>query len=82
MVEAPAYQQALDEQPLLKVFVELASSENQRPTPPLPVAAYYVQQVNRAAQDVMYTDSAAEPQTLLRTVSERVTRRLKEVLDE
>lgn len=82
VVDAPAYQQTLQQQPLLKVFVELAGSENQRPTPPLPAAAYYVQQVNRAAQDVMYTDGTVGPQALLRAVSERVTRRLKEVLGE
>ena len=69
-------------EPLLNVFVQLASSENQYPTPPLPVAAYYLQQVKRAAQDVMFREGTAKPQAVLHDVAERVRVRLKEVLSE
>jgi len=82
VVDQPAYQQALRDEPLLNVFVELASSENQHPTPPLPVAAFYLQQVKRAAQDVMFREGAAKPQAVLHDAAERVRSRLKEVLDE
>ncbi|QDS97738.1 extracellular solute-binding protein [Adhaeretor mobilis] len=82
VVNQPAYQQALRDEPLLNVFVELASSENQHPTPPLPVAAYYLQQVKRAAQNVMFREGTATPEAVLHGAAERVRLRLEEVLHE
>lgn len=80
VVEQPVYQQTLTQQPLLRVFVRLAGSEHQIPTPSLPVAAYYYQQVNQAAQRVMYR--GADPADELSAAAERVRRRLREVTDE
>ena len=54
IVEQPRYVRALEDRPLLREFVRLAGSPNQVPVPALPVASAYYQQVNQAAQEVMY----------------------------
>lgn len=80
IVDQTAYQKALAEQPLLREFVTLAASPNQRPVPTLPVSSYYYQEVIRAAQQVMYR--GADPREELRAATERVRHRLREVRDE
>lgn len=80
VVDQPAYQRALEEQPLLKEFVRLAASENQVPVPALPVASLYYQQVVQAAQSVMYRGEDAE--TALRRAAQHTRARLQEVLDD
>jgi len=79
VVDQRVYQQALDQSPLLRKFVELAASENQQPVPPLPVASVYYQEVVAAAQEVLYRD--ADPQASLRQAADRTRARLQEVLD-
>lgn len=79
VVEQSAYQAAVHAEPMLATFVRLAGSPHQMPTPALPVASYYYQQVNDAASRVMYRGE--EPRQALETVDRRVEARLREVLD-
>jgi len=77
VVDQPAYQQLLTNQPHLKTFVQLARSEQQTPVPSLPISAYYVQQINRAAEEVLYR--GADPARSLQQACARARTRLKEV---
>jgi len=80
VVDQPAYQQSLEQRPLLKEFVRLAASPNQVPVPALPVASLYYQQVVQAAQAVLYRGEEAE--AALRRAADRTRARLREVLDD
>ena len=64
VVAEEPFQTFLSARPLFRVFVELASSANQAPTPALPVASAYYREVVAAAQDVMYR--GADPEARLR----------------
>ena len=79
IVDQPAYQAAIERQPLLAVFVRLAASPNQRPVPALPIASFYYQEVVRAAQEVMYRGE--DPEAALVRAASRVRERLQEVQD-
>ena len=79
VVEQPEFQDFLDKTPLFRPFVELASSENQFPRPPLPVASFYDREVTAAAQDVMYRGAAAGER--LRQAADRVRQQLQAVSD-
>ena len=79
VVDQPIYQQRLRQQPLLRTFIDLARSEHQYPTPAIPAAAYYQQQVHQAAGRVMYR--GADPAVELREAARRVRTRLAEVID-
>ena len=79
VVAQSAYQQAIRRQPLLGAFVKLADSPYQMPTPALPVASFYYQEVVRAAQEVLYRGS--DPATALRQAADHVRRQIREVLD-
>lgn len=76
VVQQPAFQEFLGQQPLFQEFVSLASSENQLPTPALPVSSTYYREVVAAAQDVMYR--GAEPESRLREAAERTRQRLQD----
>lgn len=78
VVEEPEFQRFLDERPLFRPFVELASSESQQATPALPVASTYYREVVAAAQDVMYR--GAEPESRLREAAQRTRARLEAAL--
>jgi len=77
VIDQPVYQELLARQPMLQTFVDLAASENQQPTPPLPVASFYQREVIAAAQDVMYR--GADPAQRLSLAAERVRRQLQAV---
>ncbi|MEM6656178.1 MAG: extracellular solute-binding protein, partial [Planctomycetota bacterium] len=78
VVDQPAFEAFLAERPRFRTFVELAASENQHPTPPLPVAPLYVREVNAAVQDVLYR--GAEPAARLKQAADRVRQRLRETM--
>lgn len=73
VVDRPEFQRFLGQQPLFRVFVELASSPNQHPTPAMPGAAYYYREVIAAAEDVMYR--GANPEERLALCARRVRER-------
>lgn len=73
VVEQKEYQQLLDREPLMRKFVELATSENQQPTPAIPLAPAYQRAVNAAAEDVLYR--GANPQSRLERVAAELTER-------
>lgn len=75
VVDEPAFQTFLAERPLFRPFVELAASENQIPTPPLPIASFYYREINNAVQDVMYRGEDAEAR--LKMAADRVREQLK-----
>ena len=80
VVDQPAYQQAVTNQPLLGEFVRLAASPHQVPVPALPVTSLYYLRVKRAAQNVLYR--GAEPKAALQQAAREVRERLQEVFDE
>lgn len=53
VVEQPAFQDYLERHPNFRLFVELAESPNQRPTPPIPVQAYFFERVNLAVEEAL-----------------------------
>jgi hypothetical protein len=58
------------------VFVDLAGSPNQFPTPVVPGAAYFYGEVVRAAEDAMYRGAA--PREALTKANERIRARLEQ----
>jgi ABC-type glycerol-3-phosphate transport system substrate-binding protein len=78
VVDEPGFQEKLNDEPLLRTFVDLAASENQFPTPSLPVASFYNREVIAAAEDVMYR--GAEPRERLQRAVQRVRRQLAATL--
>jgi len=60
VVEQPRFQQYLNRYPMFRTFVELAASPNQRPTPAVPGAQFFQDEVIRAAEDAIYRSVPAE----------------------
>ena len=54
VVAEPAFQEYLDQQPLFRTFVSLASHANQRPTPVIPGASYFYDRIQQAGGDLMH----------------------------
>jgi len=78
VVNQPLYQAYLKRTPLMATFVELAGSDNQLPTPALPVAPFFYREVVGAAQDVMYR--GAEPESRLHQAADRVRKQLQRTM--
>ena len=53
VVEQPEFQAYLKRHPQFRLFVDLANSPNQQPTPMIPVQAYYFERLNRAVEEAM-----------------------------
>ena len=79
VVDQPAFQSHLQREPRLRTFIDLAASENQLPTPALPVASFYYREVIAAAEDVMYRGD--NPQVRLSRCADRVRSRLRTVME-
>ena len=77
IVDQPAFQQYLDEQPLFARFVELAASDNQVPIPVIRGAGFYNREIRLAGEEAM-ADESASAQQLLEGVRERVRRQRHE----
>ncbi len=60
VVEQPRFQEYLNRHPMFRTFVELAASPNQRPTPAVPGAQFFQDEVTRAAEDAIYRSLPAE----------------------
>lgn len=71
VVDEPAFRQYLDQEPLFARFVELAGSPNQVPTPAIPGAPFFYQEVNNTAARCLFR-SDESPASLLRDCTERV----------
>jgi len=54
VVDEPTFQQYLAENQLFATFVDLAGSPNQVPTPAVPGAQFFYDEIVRAAEDAMY----------------------------
>ncbi len=54
VVRQPEFQAYLRAYPDFALFVELAASRNQVPTPAVPGAAFFYDEIDRAAEDAMY----------------------------
>ena len=74
VVRQPEFQSYLRTYPDFALFVELAASSHQVPTPAVPGAAYFYGEIDRAAQQAMYLGSA--PREALERASQRVRARL------
>lgn len=75
VVAQPAFQRYLELHPNFRVFVELAESPNQFPTPPVPAQAYYFERVNHAAEEAL--SLAKSPQQALDEAARDVQSRLE-----
>jgi ABC-type glycerol-3-phosphate transport system substrate-binding protein len=75
VVEQPAFQAYLEQQPMFRTFVTLAGSPNQVPIPPVPVAAFYQSDVIRAAEEAMYL--GRDPKTVLQKAAVSVRQQLQ-----
>lgn len=75
VMDEPAYQALLDREPMMRVFVELAGSENQQPTPAIRLGAAYQRAVIGAAEEVLYR--GADPQAQLEQVVRQIGGRLQ-----
>lgn len=79
VMEHPTYQKMVADNPQFQTFLDLAASENQIPTPSIPAASQYYQEVIDAAQDVMYRN--ADPKERLSIAAKRIRQRLKRLPD-
>ncbi len=77
VVAQPDFQRYLGAQPLFKTFVALAASPNQVPTPAIPGAQYFQDEISRAAEDVLAGRQSA--QAALADATRRVRARLQEL---
>ncbi|MEO1498091.1 MAG: extracellular solute-binding protein [Planctomycetota bacterium] len=77
VIDEPRYQQLLQEEPLLRVFVRLAASKAQRPTPVMPGGGVYYREVVAAAQDVVYR--GADVEARLNEAQRRVRRHMESI---
>jgi len=74
VVEQPAFQQYLDQHPKFRLFVKLAESPNQIPTPAVPVQAFFYERVNRAAEEALTLQKS--PQAALDSATADIQNRL------
>jgi multiple sugar transport system substrate-binding protein len=79
VVEQPRFQQHLAQNPMFRTFVELAASPNQLPTPAVPGAQYFQDEVIRAAEDALYR--SVSPQQALREATRRIQSHLESERD-
>jgi len=77
VVDQPVFQEYLARYPSFRLFVELARSPNQIPTPQIPGAAYLQDEVIRAAEDAIYGGTPAAD--ALRSAQQRIKQRLSEI---
>ena len=78
VVEQPAFEDYLQQHPNFRLFVELASSPHQVPTPPIPVQAYFYERINRAAEEALSLTKT--PQQALDDATRDIQTRLVAVL--
>ncbi|MEL7500313.1 MAG: extracellular solute-binding protein [Planctomycetota bacterium] len=76
VVESPEFKKYTDANPLFGKFVELASSPNQFPTPPVVGAAMFKRAVESASYDAMFTDKPIEEilQSTNQTIQQQLDR--------
>lgn len=60
VVEQPAFQNYLLQHPSFRLFVDLADSPHQFPTPAVPVQAYFYERVNLAAEEALSLTKSAQ----------------------
>jgi multiple sugar transport system substrate-binding protein len=75
VVDHPTFQQHLKRYPLFRVFVDLASSPDQVPTPAVPAAQFFQDEIIRAAEDAMY--KLVPPREALTQAARRIQARLE-----
>jgi multiple sugar transport system substrate-binding protein len=78
VVEQAAFQDYLEKHPNFRLFVRLADSPNQVPTPAVPVQAYFYERVNLAAEEALSLSKT--PQQALDDATRDVQARLNAVL--
>jgi len=60
VVKQPAFQRYLQAHPNFRLFVELANSPHQQPTPTISIQAYLYERVNRAAEEALTKQKSAQ----------------------
>ena len=76
VVREAAFQESLAQRPLMRKFIDLAASPAQIPTPAIPGAPFYYQEVQNVSAACLYREDAAVQETLKRA-AQRVRRRLQ-----
>lgn len=76
VVDRPEFQAYLRDQPLFADFVALAGSENQLPTPAIPGAPYFFQEINDTAARCLF-QSDEPPRLLLQSATRRIEQHLR-----
>ncbi len=80
VVDQPVFQDYLRENRLFRTFVDLAASPNQVPTPAIPGAQYFQDEISRAAEDAMA--GRLPPRAALKDATRRVRARLNALAEE
>ncbi len=75
VVEHPRFQAYLDRYPMFRTFVRLAGSPDQVPTPAVPGAQFFQDEVIRAAEDALY--KLTPPREALENATRRIEARLE-----
>lgn len=78
VVVEPAFQDFLEQHPKFRIFVELADSPDQIPTPPVPIQSYFFERLNRAAEEALSLSKT--PKQALDDTNKDIQRRLDNVL--
>ncbi len=76
VVRQPAFQSFLDQHPNFRLFVDLAGSPHQHPTPLVPVQAYFYERINLATEEALSLTKS--PQQALDEATADIQRRLKD----
>jgi len=79
VVEQPEFQTYLKRHPQFRLFVDLANSPHQQPTPMIPVQAYYFERLNRAVEEAMSLSKS--PKQALKNATRDVQTRLDAARD-
>ena len=77
VVRQPTFKAYLERTPQFRTFVELAASPHQVPTPAVPGATFFQDEVIRAAEDAMY--GVVEPRAALRRARARIEEHMREL---
>jgi multiple sugar transport system substrate-binding protein len=79
VVERPAFQSYLERNPMFRLFVELSASPNELPTPAIPGAQFFQDEISRAAEDALAGRLPAR--AAIQNATQRVRARLTEVAE-
>ena len=77
VIDQPAFQAYLQQHPQFRLFVELAGSPNQWPTPNVPEQAYFFERINQATEEALTLEKSPKQalEEATRDIQNRLDRR-------